>query len=147
MLVYGADAAVTEYVCRGLGVRSFGPSCAIGVARDGRLIAGVVYSNFRWPDVEMSIFSESPKWATKYTLFHLFYHPFGVMNCRRVSATTEAGNQPVRAFLERLGFTLEGIRREALPSGDAAHYGLLKADCQWIRGAHEQRRFRSAPGA
>jgi ribosomal-protein-serine acetyltransferase len=56
-------------------------------------------------------------------------HAFGTLGLERIGLTAVADNVRSRGVAERLGFTLEGIRREAaaFPAGrrDVAFYGLL----------------------
>jgi ribosomal-protein-serine acetyltransferase len=56
-------------------------------------------------------------------------HAFGPLGLERIGLTATADNVRSRSVAERLGFTLEGIRREAaaFPAGrrDVAFYGLL----------------------
>jgi len=56
-------------------------------------------------------------------------HAFGTLGLERIGLTAVADNVRSRSVAERLGFTLEGIRREAaaFPAGrrDVAFYGLL----------------------
>jgi ribosomal-protein-serine acetyltransferase len=63
---------------------------------------------------------------------------FGDLGLHRFELLAATGNQRSRAIAERLGLTLEGIRREAeeLPSGwvDLAMYAILAPD--W-RGAND----------
>jgi ribosomal-protein-serine acetyltransferase len=60
---------------------------------------------------------------------------FEEMNMNRVGLQAEVGNQRSRAVAERLGFTLEGIRRQAWVGGDGAFvdiatYSLLASE--WL---------------
>jgi RimJ/RimL family protein N-acetyltransferase len=66
----------------------------------------------------------------------IFGYPFNQVGCRRLTATTEAKNQPVRAFLCHLGFREEGVIRQGFPTDDAVVYGMLRDECRWL--AREQ---------
>ncbi len=60
---------------------------------------------------------------------------FAEVNVNRVGLLAEVGNQRSRAVAERLGFTFEGIRRQAWVSSagafvDIATYSLLASDWQ-----------------
>jgi ribosomal-protein-serine acetyltransferase len=61
-------------------------------------------------------------------------HAFGTLGLERVGLTATADNVRSRSVAERLGFTLEGVRREAaaFPKGrrDVAFYGLLAREWQ-----------------
>lgn len=132
-IIAGHDVAVAEWVRRHFGHEvEWGPCAAVGIARDGELIAGVVFNNFRWPSIEASIASTRPDWASRRNLAAIFAYPFRQLDCRRVGALTEVTNQPVRAFLCRLGFRQEGICRDALVSGDAVIFGMIRAECRWL---------------
>lgn len=133
-VLLGYDKEVAEWVRQRLAMDSgFGECAAIGVVLTGKLIAGVVYHNYRHPNIEVSIASISPRWATKTTLKLLFDYPFNQLNCKRITGLVDSENQPVRAFDERLGFIHEGTLREAHPNGDAEIYGMLKHECRWIK--------------
>lgn len=135
-IIAGHDAAVAEWARRHFGVRvEWGPCAAIGIARGGDLIAGIVFNNFRWPSIEASIASTRPDWASRRNLAAIFAYPFRQLDCRRVGALTEVTNQPVRAFLCRLGFQEEGVLRDALVSGDAVIFGMTRAECRWLPAA------------
>lgn len=137
MLAIGFDAQVVDWVERGLGIDGLGPAAAIGVVLRGELIAGVVYNNYRPPNIEMTVYSTNPRWATKGHLRGLFQYPFRQLGCKRISAHTEAMNQPVRAFLCRLGFHEEGFHPDFYPSGDAVSFGLLLSQAgRWLAEDH-----------
>ncbi len=133
MLVFGHDREIAHWVGEQL-ESEFDPTAkAIGVAREGKLICGVVYHNYRPPkNIEMSIASINPRWATKQNLQTFFNYPFLQLGCSRVTVITDAGNVKVQKFLERLGFQREGLLRDANPDDDAVIYGILKSECKWI---------------
>ena len=140
-IVVGRDAAVAEWVRLRLDnppIDDWGPCVAIGIAIGGELVAGVVYNNLRWPSIEASIASTSPRWCSRRNLAAIFFYPFRQLACRRLGAMTGVTNQPARAFLCRLGFRDEGCCRQALkpsaanPAGDAVIYGMTPAECRWL---------------
>ena len=137
MLLYGADKEIREWVSVGLFNEPDAFSDidkAIGIVKDGKLIAGIVYNNYL-PNVsiEMSIFSIDKRWATRHNIKALFHYPFTQLNLRRVTALCSANEGDIMNFLKRLGFTQEGIHREAHPhGGDSISYGMLKTECRYL---------------
>ena len=112
----------------------WGPAKAIGVVRRHEVVAVVVYNQWRHPNIEASIASETPLWASREALRAILAYPFIQLRCKRVTATTEATNQRARAFLCRLGFREEGVHPDALTSGTAITYGLLARDAaRWLK--------------
>lgn len=134
--LYGHDEAVARWVGDHVGIKDFGPCAAIGIMRDDELIAGVVYNNWRHPFdpglIEATMASTTHRWCNRATLAVIFGYPFNQLGCRRVTLTTEAKNQPVRAFLCHLGFREEGVIRQGFPTDDAVIYGMLRGECRWL---------------
>jgi RimJ/RimL family protein N-acetyltransferase len=136
LLVLNADAAVTEWVRRRVPwVDGFGGARAIGVAREGRLIAGVVFDNYRRTNVEVTIASDDPAWCRKGVLAGLFAYPYETLRVRRITALIPAGNERSIKLCKGLGFTAEGVHRALFPDGsDGISLGLLRENCRWLRG-------------
>lgn len=147
MLIFGADREIAAWVGEQLGICDFGPSSAIGVARGNKIVAGAVFNNFRWPNIEVTFAATSPRWATRQTFRAILRYPFIQLDCRRLTAVTEATNQPARAFLCRFGFREEGLHPDALPTGDAVTHGLLRRDCRWLAEDNSHRKERTIPPA
>lgn len=133
MLVYHHDEALAEWIGWQLDCKFAPPYKCIGVMRGDKLVAAVLYNNFQLPNIQMTIASVSPRWASRQVIGRLFAYPFHELRCRRVSAVTKAMNQPARAFLSRLGFVPEGFHPQLFEDDDGVSYGLLKNDARkWI---------------
>jgi hypothetical protein len=68
-VVTGCDAEIGQWIGEALGT-SLGAGAALGFAENGRLLAGIHYTilSRAWVSCEMSIFADSPRWATRCTL-------------------------------------------------------------------------------
>lgn len=133
MLVFGRDRDVAAWVGQRIGVFDFGPCSAIGVVRGGHMVAGAVFHQYRHPAIEMSFASTTPRWASKDAVRGILRYPFVQLNCRRLTAITPEENLDAQKALVRLGFRLEGVHPDALMSGAAVSYGLLRKNAErWI---------------
>lgn len=107
---------------------------ALGVLKDGNLIGGVIYNEFRGHDIRMHCAGE-PGWLTKATLRAFFSYPFIQLQCCRVTGTVAKANKQARRLNERLGFVMEGCLRDGLKEGkDLIIYGMKRSECRWIDG-------------
>lgn len=120
-----------------LGLKSFGPCTAIGIVHHSKLVAVAVFNEYRHPNIEITFVTSSPRWASPQSVRAILAYPFKQLGCKRITAITEATNQPARAFLCRLGFKHEGTHPDALPNGTAITYGLLARDAApWLEEKH-----------
>ena len=133
LILFGHDVGVARWAANELGIEGFGACTALGVVLEDNLIAGVVYHNYRDTNIEMSIATLSPRWASRNTLFCIFAYPFNQLGVKRVTCLIDTLNESCINLVERLGFTHEGTLREAHPNGDAEIYGMLKAECRWLK--------------
>lgn len=135
-LVYGKDEEVAIWVGKQLmrDAGAFIPCKAIGIEKNGKLTAGVVYNQYQHGLlIEMSIASIDKSWATRHNLKALFSYPFIQLNLKRVQALCSLKDEGVQMFLKRLGFTQEGSHPCAYhDGGDALSFGMLKHQCKWI---------------
>ena len=133
MILYGPHQLLARWAGDRLGVADFGKCKTIGVMRKGSIAAVAVFNNYLHPNIEISFVTANPRWATPEAIRAILSYPFIQLECKRITATTEATNQRARAFLCRLGFREEGYHTDALPTGDAVSYGLLRKDAaRWI---------------
>jgi len=133
MLFFDADGSVEKWVAAQLGANSFGPARAIGITLDNQFLGGVVYHRLANENVEMSIASSSPRWATRAHIRDLFVYPFGSLKVRRITTIVTSDNLRAIEMNERLGFVHEGTLREYMDGKDTEIFGMLTSDCKWIK--------------
>lgn len=136
ILVYGADRAVMEWVRqRTPWIDGFGHARAIGIAKDGSLIAGAVFANYRKTNIEVTIAADDPSWCRKGVLAALFGYVFLQLRCRRMTAIIPATNERSLRLCTGLGFTEEGRHPGLFSDGDVGiSCGLLRENCRWLKG-------------
>jgi RimJ/RimL family protein N-acetyltransferase len=110
---------------------------ALGVTKDGVMIGGVLYTEYREIapgeyDIRMTCAGE-PGWLTKATIRIFFEYPFKQLNCIRVTSLVAKPNKKSRALSERLGFKLEGCIKDGFGTGrDGIVMGMTRKACRWI---------------
>ena len=111
---------------------SFHDCKAIGIIKNQKLIAAVVYSNLRDGQIEATIVVEDKNWANKAILYALFAYPFKQCNCYRILVTVRDNNNKSIKLAKRLGFKHEGKLRQMFPPHDAVLLGMLRSECKWL---------------
>ena len=108
---------------------------AIGLERDGELVAAVIFNFFSGADIAMHIAAvPGRRWMTRELLRAAFRYPFVQLGCRRVTGYVPASNTDALRFDRHLGFVQEGVMREALESGeDVIVLGMLRSECRWLQ--------------
>jgi ribosomal-protein-serine acetyltransferase len=108
---------------------------------DGAIVGALGYHRLDWENLGTSLgywLAEGSQGRGTVTLAvtALVDHAFGQWKLNRVEIRAGVQNTRSRAIPERLGFTLEGVRRQAERVGDRfvdhAVYAMLAAD--WTRG-------------
>lgn len=126
---------MADWAGRRLGATFHPPFEAWGIAdNEGRVIGAVVFNDYTEKNVEVSVVGKG--W-NRNTLIALGKHCFEHLGCNRVSITTRSKNTLVRILAERLGGTLEGIKRKFYDDDDAVIYGILKEEYRY--GNHGRR--------
>lgn len=107
---------------------------ALGLMRNGELVAGVVYNFYTGTNICMHIGAKPGRmWLNREFLHAAFDYPFNELGCRRVTGLVPKKNKDARRFDEHLGFKLEGCMRQALADDDMLIYGMTRKDAQrWL---------------
>ena len=103
----------------------------------GNLTAFLSYSNFIPGSEVMIHFMNEPGGLTREVIRKAFGFPFNELHVPRlVSYCVKGVTDKAGDFLERLGFRIEGVRKEAarLPDGpqDVKMFRMLKRECKWL---------------
>lgn len=105
----------------------------------GEFVGGAVVSNFRegeyGNDCELSCAAETAMAFRPHVMRAVFTYIFNQLGCVRTTCITTKRNARTRAFLNGLGFVLEGnIRHGYDGRRTALIYGLLAKDCRYLEG-------------
>lgn len=144
-VVFGADKEVAQWVGRSIpGFIASEGARALGVVKDGRLLAGAVFERWNGVHVEASIAARPhSRWADRRTLFALFYYPFVTLGCEAISVTVPASNLASLNLATKLGFEPIAIIPFAAHDGGALIVlQQYRPKCRWI-GDHGEGKQRT----
>lgn len=136
-LLFGADEYVARWVADQIPhvTRPFVDCAAIGVLIGDKIVAGVVYHEYRGNDIQMSVASApdvAGRWLNPGAMRAFFRYPFDQLGCDRVSSFIPSRNVRTRRFIEKIGFDQEGVIRRGFRNDDCIAYGMLRSECKWI---------------
>lgn len=108
---------------------------AIGLMRDGRLIAGAIYEGFNRVNMWVHLAGEpGSRWLCRDFLYSNFKYAFGICGVQRLSGYVDASNSAARRFNEHIGFKQEAVLSGAAPDGgDVILYVMWRDDCQYLQ--------------
>lgn len=99
-------------------------------------VAGVVVSNFRGTDCEVSMAAETPNWARRGVMQTIFDYIFNTAGCVRCTCIVKnaRSTRRTRRFLLGIGFELEGNLKKAYDGTyGALLFGLLRENCRFLK--------------
>lgn len=127
---------VWEFVTLQTGVPMSSAMKCLGLERDGKLVAGVLYDG--WNGVNMWMHSAITKGAYLGREFpwYVFHYPFNEVGCQRLTGLVEVSNHDAVRFNQRLGFKAEALLRGAASDGgDSVIMVMTRENCRWLRRA------------
>ena len=115
-----------------------GPYYAIGIKRDGKAAAVVIWNMYHehkyGADIRVIIASDDPRWCLPGVLRELFSYPFNVAGCTRITAIIKDGNERSLKLCRGLGFRKEGVLRRGYNGRtNAIILSMLKEECKWLK--------------
>ena len=90
-------------------VDDFGPSVALGVVSNNRLICGVVYNDYypQYRTMQVSIAADSPMWARRGNIAGLLAYPFLQLDINLLWTSTPVFNVKALKANRHIGFRYE----------------------------------------
>ena len=135
MIVSGQK--VVDWVMEGETLPTFGKIIGIGVEKEGKIVAGVIFSDYNGANICMHVRSDkSKKWLSREYLNAIFDYAFNVANVTRITGLVSEDNEEAQRFDEHVGFQLETRLKDAHPKGDLLIYRMYRNECRWIRNDH-----------
>ena len=108
-LLFGEDERVAQWVESRVGFGLGRPATAIGLQRQGKIIAGVMYTHYSERGSISAHIAGEGHWCSRRFLHTIFYYPFRQLKVRRITCYVESRHYKSRALCEHLGFTLESL--------------------------------------
>lgn len=136
--VYGHDEAIAHAVAQMIPAargRDFGPCTAIGVVRDGALIAGIVYSGYRPEAGVIEITTAAlprSRWLTLETIRRIHEYPFNQLGCQMTMLHVAADDEGKLKQMAGLGYAF--IRLPRMYGRDADCILCLLTREEWESG-------------
>lgn len=105
-------------------------SSAIGLQKDAKTIAGVIYENWNKRTVFCHIAIEGR--LTKSYLKAIFDYPFNVLNVEKIIVPVVKSNQKSIKLVQNMGFAEEARIKDGAPDGDIIFMTLARKDCRFL---------------
>ncbi len=123
---------VGPWVCERLGGTWQAGDNAIGLEKNGELIAGVVFDNYLGRSICMHVAASGEWWLTREFLQAAFGYPFNQLGVHKIIGPVDSKNADARKFDEHLGFYLEATIKDANKLGDLLLYTMTRQQCRWV---------------
>ena len=103
---------------------------AIGLVRDGKIVAGVIYENWN----HRSIFCHIAFLGriTPAFLAAVFHYPFEVCDVDKIIAPIRGDNRKAISLVENMGFSEEARLKDVPPTGDIVFFTLPREACRVV---------------
>ena len=112
-------------------------SQAIGIEKDGKIIAGVIYENWNQVSIWCHIAIEGR--LTKKFLWIIFHYPFKQIGAKKIIVPVSGGNEKSLRLVKKMGFVEEARIKDARPDGDMVFLVLDREKCRFTEPRYEQR--------
>ena len=133
MIVTDAER-ISKWVCEKAG-GSYSNQQAIGLERNGNLIAGATYCDYTVSSVVMAVRIDN-KFGLKEFFWFAFYYAFEQLKVKNVRGIVSINNFKAQRLNEKLGFKSEAILRDYFPEADAIIYVMRRDECRFLKGKY-----------
>lgn len=115
---------------------------AIGLEKDGRIVAGVIYENYNFKSIFCHV--SITERVTPAFFAAIFDYPFRVCDVHKMIAPVASGNPKAIRLVENLGFTQECRIKDGVPDGDMIFYTMTRKQCRFLGHRYGQKIAASA---
>lgn len=112
-------------------------SNALGLEKNGELVAGVIYENWNHKSIWCHIAIDGR--LTPRYLAAIFDYPFNICQVEKIIVPVGSDNEESIRLVEKMGFAEEGRIKDARPEGDLILFTLSRDACRFIGEKHGQR--------
>lgn len=133
-LVLFDKARVAEWVAREVNQGAdWGSYYAMGVERDGEMIAGVVINNFNGANATCHIAIKRFTKAIVPLFQHVCHYAFNQCKLKRLTGMVPSNEPHIIAFDKHIGFEEEFVMRDGAPGADMHVLVMWPDTCRWLR--------------
>jgi RimJ/RimL family protein N-acetyltransferase len=133
-LVFDQSARVGEWVAERIGqTGSWGDFYAMGIEKDGQIIAGVVFHNYNGANAVCHVAVDKPTKLLVPFLHHLADYAFNHCKLKRLTGMVPTDKPGVIAFDKHLGFEEEFVMKDGAPGADIMVLVMWPDKCRWLR--------------
>ena len=127
-------AGIGPWVCARTGGSYHGDGAAIGLKKDGVLIAGVLFDMYNGKSACMHVAAlPGKRWMTRLYLKACFDYPFRQLRLRKLIGLVDSTNIESLAFTANLGFVTEAVVTDAGKYGDLHILTMTPAQCRFLK--------------
>ena len=138
-IVWGEDERVGHWAAERMGGTFDKRSGnAIGLERDGQLIAGVIFDTWNVHSIAMHVAAVGPNWLNRAYMRACFSYAFDQLKVHKVLGWVDSRNLKARRFDEHLGFVVEGVIKDAGRHGDILIYSMTRQQCRTLEARYGQ---------
>ena len=105
---------------------------AIGLVRDGQIVAGVIYENYNGVSIMAHMVVEGR--LTRSFISAIFDYAYRIAGVSVVICPVARSNVRSARLVEHMGFTAAATLTDCHPDGDLTLYTLRKNDCRFLEG-------------
>jgi len=112
---------------------------AIGLVREGKIVAGVLYEDFTQASIHATIAIDTGAVLSKDFVFAIFDYPFNQLAVEKILVYVNTANAASMKLAEHFGFVEEARVKGVFLDGDQVIYSITKDQCHLLKRLnHEQ---------
>lgn len=110
---------------------------ALGLVRDGEVLAGVVFEDYTGVAVSVHIAIGDKHAPVRQLFIAACEYAYNQLGVNKVVGLVSTANLAALSLDLRIGFTPEAIIKGIYPDGDLVILSMSKEDCRWLRRPKE----------